>query len=205
MWILRESEFDKDTTMNNIVKIATALQQQTIPWNPSSLSRRIVQVFDKTAVPTLDKFSGHDEDYFTWQESTINMLGTARFGRFLDNDTIISKHPEVAESVFWQAQWIAQGMLDDKRLDPAPLWPILEDCYNRSLNLANVVLFDIPRLLNLRLDPDTTATKFISDFRYCLHRLCKNNACLLEDYYTLCFEPYSWSPSRMMILRWSGI
>jgi hypothetical protein len=150
----------------------------------------MVQVFDKKAVPTLDKFSGHDEDYFTWRESTINMLGTAGFGRFLDEDTMISRHPEVAESVFYslrgavhggQAQSIAQGMLDDKRLDPAALWSDLEDYYNTALNRANVVLFDIRKLLNLRLDPDTTATKFISDFRDCLQRLRKNNAHLTED------------------------
>ena len=184
----------RDTTMNDIVKKVTASQQKTITSTPSSPSRRSVQVFDKKAVPTLDKFSGHDEDYFTWQESTINMLGTAGFGRFLDDDTMISKHPEVAESVFYslrgavhggQAQSIAQGMLDDKQLDPASLWSDLEDYYNTALNRANVVLFDICCLLNLRLDPNTTATKFISDFCDCLQRLRKNNARLSEDNDTL--------------------
>ena len=184
----------RETTMNDIVKKVTASQQKTITSTPSSPSRRSVQVFDKKAVPTLDKFSGHDEDYFTWRESTINMLGTAGFGRFLDDDTMISKHPEVAESVFYslrgavhggQAQSIAQGMLDDKQLDPASLWSDLEDYYNTALNRANVVLFNIRRLLNLRLDPNTTATKFISDFCDCLQRLCKNNARLLEDNDTL--------------------
>ncbi len=49
------------------------------------------------------------------------------------------------------------------------------------MNRANVVLFDVRRLLNICLDPDSTATKFISEFRGCLQRLRKNNARLAED------------------------
>jgi hypothetical protein len=102
--------------------------------------------------------------------------------------------PEVAESVFCalrgavhggQAQSIAQGMLDEKRLDPTTLWSVLELYYNKALNRANVVLFDIRRLINTRLDPDTTATKFISENRECLQRLRKNNARLADDNDTL--------------------
>jgi hypothetical protein len=44
-----------------------------------------------------------------------------------------------------------------------------------------VVLFDIRRRLNIRLDPQTTATKFISDFCDCLQHLRKNNAWLSDD------------------------
>ena len=86
--------------------------------------------FDKKAVPNIDKFSGKDEDYFTWRESTINILGNAGFGRFLDESAMAVKHPEVAESVFYslrgavhggQAQSTAQGMLDDKQLLPEKL------------------------------------------------------------------------------------
>ncbi|KAI2497185.1 hypothetical protein MHU86_17333 [Fragilaria crotonensis] len=108
---------------------------------------------------------------------------------------VARKHPEVAESVFYalrggavhggQAQSIAQAMLDDKNLDPCELWAAIEGYYNTALNRANVVLFDIRRLLNIRLDPDTTATKFISDFRDCLQRLRKNNARLSDDSDTL--------------------
>jgi hypothetical protein len=52
------------------------------------------------------------------------------------------KHPEVAESVFYalqsvvhggQAQSIAHGMLDDKRLDPTALWIGIETCHNTAL------------------------------------------------------------------------
>jgi uncharacterized membrane protein len=49
-------------------------------------------------------------------------------------------------------------MLDDKRLDSIALWIGLETYYDTALNRANVVLFDIRRLLNIRLDPDTEAT-----------------------------------------------
>jgi hypothetical protein len=85
-----------------------------------------------------------------------------------------------------QAQSIAQGMLDNARLHSvAFLWSGLEEYYDTALNRANVVLFDIRRLLSLQLTPDTTATKFISDFLDCLQRLRKNNARLSDDTDTL--------------------
>lgn len=70
----------------------------TIPESPN---RRSVQLFDKKAVPTLGKFNCHDEDYFDWKESTINALGTAGLNRFLHDPAVISKHPEIAESVLY--------------------------------------------------------------------------------------------------------
>jgi hypothetical protein len=182
-------------TMNEIVSSVTASKRRvSSEGSAASPTRRAVQVFDKKAVPTLDKFSGHDEDYFTWKEATVNILGTAGFGRFLDDKSMSGKHPEVAESVFYalrgavhggKAQSIVQGMLDDKRLDPTALWIGLEAYYDTALNRANVVLFDIRRLLNIRLDPDTPATKFLSDFRNCLQRLRKNNARISDDTDTL--------------------
>ena len=181
-------------TMNDIVSSVTTSKQRSLTPAAQSPTRRAVQVFDKKAVPTLDKFNGHDEDYFTWKEATVNVLGTAGFGRFLTDPAMSAQHPEVAESVFYalrgavhggQAQSIAQGMLDEKHMDPSVLWTALESYYDTALNRANVVLFDIRRLLNIRLDPDNTATKFISDFRNCLQRLRKNNARLSDDSDTL--------------------
>ena len=192
----RIGQLTAETTMNDVVKsvVDSVNSPKATHSSPQSPSRRALQVFDKKAVPNIDKFSGKDEDYFTWRESTINILGTAGFGRFLDEGEMAVKHPEVAESVFYslrgavhggQAQSTAQGMLDDKQLLPEKLWAKLEEYYNTALNRANVVLFDIRRLLNIRLDPQTTATKFISDFRDCLQRLRKNNARLSDDNDTL--------------------
>ncbi|KAI2513043.1 hypothetical protein MHU86_1334 [Fragilaria crotonensis] len=184
-----------DTTMNDIVTgVSSSYRRVNTTGYPTSPSRNLVQVFDKKAVPTIEKFNGHDEDYFSWKESTINVPGTAGFSRFLDDKAVVSKHPEVAESVFYslrgavhggQAQSIAQSMLDDKNLDPSALWSALEDYYDTALNRANVVLFDIRRLLHLRLDPDTSASKFISAYRECLQRLRKNHARLSDDTDTL--------------------
>ena len=181
-----------DTTMNDIVKqVKKASGALSAPSsNLSSLSRHSVQVFDKTAVSTLDKFSGYDEEYFTWKESTINALGSAGFGLFLSETTVTTiKYPAVAKSVFYalrgaihggQAQSIAKGMLDD-----TTLWSRLEEYYDTALNRAHVVLREIRRLLNLRLTPDSTATKFISHCRDCLQRLRKSNARLSESSDTL--------------------
>ena len=183
-----------DSTMNDIVARVTAAKRRSYTTPTNSPTRRAVQVFDKKAVPTLEKFSGLDEDYFAWKEATVNVLGTAGFGRLLTDPDMSTKHPEVAESVFYalrgavhggQAQSIAQGMLDDTRLDPTTLWLALESYYDTALNRANVVLFDIRRLINIRLDPDNTATKFISEYRECLQRLRKNNAKIADDTDTL--------------------
>ncbi len=180
------------TTMDDIV--STVKRSATPTTSSSSPARKSVQVLDKNTVPTLDKFTGRDEDYFAWKESTINVLGAAGMGRFLTDKQMLAKHASVGESVFYalrgavhggQAQSIAQGMLDETRLDSVALWSGLEDYYDTALNRANVVLFDIRRLLSLRLDPDTTATKFISDFRFCLQRLRKNNARISDDTDTL--------------------
>jgi hypothetical protein len=76
-------------------------------------------------------------------------------------------------------------MLDDKNLDPSELWSALKEYYDTALNRANVVLFDIRRLLHLRLDPDNPASKFISAYRECLQRLRKNHARLSKDTDTL--------------------
>ena len=139
-------------------------------------------------MPTLDKFSGHNEDYFSWKEATVNVLGTAGIGRSYDNHSMSGKHPEVAESVFYalrgavhggQADLLAQGMLDGKCLNPAAFWIGLKTYYDTALNRANVVLF------NIRLDPDTTMSKFLLDYRDCIQRLRKNNEQIFDDTDTL--------------------
>ncbi|KAI2508499.1 hypothetical protein MHU86_5898 [Fragilaria crotonensis] len=52
-------------TMNEIViSVNTAHRQKMSPTSlPNSPSHRMVQIFDKKAVPTLEKFSGSDEDF----------------------------------------------------------------------------------------------------------------------------------------------
>ena len=52
-------------------------------------------------------------------------------------------------------------------------------------NHANVVLFEVKRLLSLRLDADVMPTKFIVDFNECLLWLKKNKDGLVTDTDTL--------------------
>jgi hypothetical protein len=161
---------------------------------PGSPSRKSVTVFDKNSVPELNKFSGNDEDYFEWRESTIDKLGSAGCFDFLVDEAMAGKHPSMSQSVFFSlrgavrgghAQSIAQALVDDKRNTPMALWSELESYYNTALNRANVVLFNIRRLISLRLTPDVAPTTFINDFKDCLQRLRKNNARLSEDNDTL--------------------
>ena len=128
-----------DSDLDDMMKqVKNASKQSTYKTSSpeSSPSHRSVQIFDKKAVPTLEKFSGRDEDYYTWRESTINILGTASYGGFVDDEDTPGQHPEVAKSVFYalraavhggQAQSIAQSMLDDKFYNPFTLWTGLED------------------------------------------------------------------------------
>ena len=54
-----------------------------------------------------------------------------------------------------------------------------------KFNHANVVLFEVKKLLSLHLDPNVVPTKFITDFNKCLLRLKKNKAGLAMDTDTL--------------------
>jgi hypothetical protein len=183
-------------TMDDVVGHLSKYTQKFSAQNAGSPSRRgpAVQVYDKKSLSTLDEFSGLDEDYFAWKDTTVNSMGIHGFGRFLNDASVTTKHPDIAESVFYslraavhggQAQYIAQAMVDENRLDPVALWSDLEAYYDTALNRANVVLFDVRRLLSIRLDPDVSGSKFVSDFRDCLQRLRKNNARLAEDTDTL--------------------
>ena len=145
-------------------------------------------------MPKLGKFSGLDEDYFSWKDTTVNLMGVHGFSVFLTNKDEVAKYPSIGQSVFYllrtavhggQAQSIAQSMVDDNALDPVALWSGLEEYYDTAVNRANVVLFDVRRLLSIRLDPDVTGSSFVSDFRDCLQRLRKNKAKLVEDKDTL--------------------
>ena len=65
----------KGITMTEIIRrvITVAKIELVEPAETvDSPSRRVVQVFDKKAVPSIEKFTGLDEDYFAWRKSTAN-------------------------------------------------------------------------------------------------------------------------------------
>ena len=135
-----------------------------------------------------------DEDYFAWKDATINSMGIYGFDIFLKNGAEVKKYPQVGQGVFnllraavhgRQAQSIAQAMVDEDKFDPVSLWSALESYYDTAVNRANVVLFDVRRLLSIRLDPDVSGSSFVSDFRDCLQRLRKHKARLADDTDTL--------------------
>ena len=164
------------------------------PARKSSSSSSSDSLYDKKNMPKLGKFNGLDEDNFSWNDSTVNLMGVHGFSNFLTDKDEVARHPSIGKSVFYllrtavhggQAQSIAQAMVGDNTLDPVALWHGLESYYDTDVNRANVVLFDVRRLLNIRLDPDVTGSSFVSDFRDCLQRLRKNKAKLAEDKDTL--------------------
>ena len=182
-----------DLTLDDVVGHLTASERKVS--NPGSTplnspSRSKVQIYDTKGIPTIEKFSGLDEDFFGWKAKTEDQMGTAGYSRFLTDEALPAKHVSVSEGVFHslrgalrdgQAHYMAQALVDDGKLDPVELWKKLEAYYDTALNRANVVLFDVRRLLNFRLTPDGTASKFITDFRVCLQRLRANKAKLADD------------------------
>jgi hypothetical protein len=191
----RFGPIDTANSMDGIVRVVGCGKQDMYPVSPGSPGRcRSDQMFYTIAAPTLETFSGLDEDYFEWRKSTINDLHNAGLDRFLHDPKMVERHPESAECVFYAlrgavhgglARWIAQGILDEKSLDPMKLWTSLEEYYNTSSNRAKVVLLDTYRLLKLRLDGSNTASEFISKFRIILKRLRKNDAKIARDFDTL--------------------
>ena len=150
--------------------------------------------YDKKNLPKLEKFSSLPEDYFTWKDATVTPLGIYGFDIFLKDDAEVAKYPGLWQSVLYliraavhggQAQSIAQAMVNEERFDPVKLWDGLGVYYNTAVNCANVVLFDVRKLLNLRLDPDISGSRFVSDFRDCLQLLRKHKAKLADDTDTL--------------------
>ena len=149
---------------------------------------------EKKTVPDLKEFTGKDEDYFSWRDSAVNDLGKAGLIRFTNDPSTVTKHPKMATSVFYALQAALQNgmasnfataLYDDNKCNPLNLWWNIEQWYDTLVNHANVVLFEVKKLLSLRRDPDVVPTKFIADFNECLLRLKKNKAGLATDTDTL--------------------
>ena len=148
----------------------------------------------KKSVPTVPKFSGVDEDFFTWRDNVINDLGKHGLGRYVLNDDAHSLSPDVSESVFYTLRGAlaeglasnhAQAMYDDSNFNHRELWVSLAAYYDTPVNRANINVYEIRRLFCLVLNESTAATTFIADMRTCLQRLKSHKAKIGEDLDTL--------------------
>ena len=145
---------------------------------------------EKKTVPDLNEFTGKNKDYFSWRDSAVNDLGKAGLICFTNDPSTVTKHLEMATSVFYAlraallngtASNFATALYDANMCSPLDLWRIIEQWYDTLVNRANVVLFEVKKMLSLCLDPDVVPTKFIADFNECLLRLKKNKAGLATD------------------------
>ena len=170
-----------------------AAPHKSDPRLPTSPPRASLHQEKKT-IPDSKEFTGKDEEYFSWQDSAVNDLGKAGLIRFITDPSMITKYPELATSVFYALQATLQNgmasnfataLYDDNKCNPLELWKNIEQWYDTLVNCANVVLFEVKKLLSLCLDPDIMPTKFIVDFNECLLRLKKNKAGLVTDTDTL--------------------
>lgn len=194
-WIVtfaRRGTLRPGISMREIMEeIATFSQQSDLSTKKTASSSSVV---DKKNIPKLDAFSGLDEDWHSWEVKTTDSLGRAGLARYLTDLSLGLANPEVAEGVFYALKQATNGghaanfaneMHVQGKREPATLWSGLAIYYDTAVNRANVTLFEIRRLLKLRLDPDTVPTKFISDFRECMLRLTQSKATLVQDTDTL--------------------
>ncbi|KAL7575092.1 hypothetical protein ACA910_000460 [Epithemia clementina (nom. ined.)] len=121
-------------------------------------------------------------------------MGQARLSIFLSDAAYVAKQNDLAVSVFYSvraalqdgtAANLATALYDKQQYDPLVLWVDIEKWYDTSVHRADVVLFEVKRLLNLCLDSNTHPPQFISDFRVCLLHLEKNKAGIATDKDTL--------------------
>ena len=91
----------------------------------------------------------------------MNDLGKAGLICFTNDPSTVTKQPEMATSVFYTLQAALQNgmasnfataLYDDNNCNPLNLWWKIEQWYDTSVNRANVVLFEVKKLLSLRLD-----------------------------------------------------
>ena len=145
----------------------------------------------------------------------MNDLGKAGLIRFTTDPSTVTKQPEMATSVFYTLRAALQNgtvsnfataLYDDNNCNPLDLWWNIEQWYDTLVNRANVVLFEVKKLLSLCLDPDIVPTKFIADFNECLLWLKKNKAGLATDMDTLralllvAIQDEQFEPVRDMIV-----
>lgn len=109
-------------------------------------------------VPELDTFKGTDEDSFGWMEDTLTKLGTVGLARYLSNRTTVLSNLKIAESVFYAlrqatmagvAKHVSEDLIQKGNCNPVDLWNDIERYYDCNVNKANVILFEIKRLLAL--------------------------------------------------------
>ncbi len=96
---------DTETTMNHIVHVieeakAGCTKGEEIVKNVG---------LDKKIVPTLEKFSGNDEDFYAFQDSKMNQLGQAGLSHYFTDADVMSRNKEVAEAVFYAIHSSLQG------------------------------------------------------------------------------------------------
>ena len=101
----------------------------------------------KKTVPALEKFTGQDEDYFTWRDTVINDLGRNGLGKFVLDKDAHHLYGGQSESVFYAlrsalsgglASSHADSLYEGKNYNPFALWKALREYYDTTLNRANV-------------------------------------------------------------------
>ena len=67
-------------------------------------------VYDKKNMSKLGKFTGLDEDYFAWKDSTVNLMGVHGFSNVLTDKDEVARHPSIGQSVFYLLRTAVHGL-----------------------------------------------------------------------------------------------
>jgi hypothetical protein len=124
---VKYGKLDTEMTMNHIVHVVKEAKAGSTKGEESVKKVGL----DKKIVPTLEKFSGNDKDFYAFQDSTMNRLGQAGLACYLTDANVVSSNKEFAEAVFYAILSLLQGgdacslamaLYDGKTLDPFWLW-----------------------------------------------------------------------------------
>lgn len=179
--------------MTDIIKIVDTVNTSNSSQTPSMITVPSQQPSRKT-VPELESLKGTDEDSFRWMKDTLTKLGTAGLARYLIDSALVVNNPDLAESFFYApmiatmaglAKHVSKDLMNQKIYDPVYLWANTENYYDVNVNKANVILYEIERLLALELNTSMAATEFINDYKDCLQRLRNVKGKIATDNETL--------------------
>lgn len=143
-------------------------------------------------IPKLPIFSGEDHDYEKWKRGVIEALATSRgLIAFIRDEDKVAQHPETAEGVFYCLSRAIRGglsasianeydlVLEDR--NPFKLRNALHAYYNTKTSAHTTMMNQIRRLINLKLEPGASATKFLEDWKDCVLRLQEVKATFVDD------------------------
>lgn len=145
-------------------------------------------------VPDLKSFSGAPEDYRNWADKTLDTLGRCLLDDYCKHQETVDANPKVAHGVFCAISaslrnGLAKSHVDELKaandFNPFKLWNKVEEYYNTPLNKTLTLISQMRRLMDLRLDGNTSPTSFITDWKDAVLKISEVNPDIGSNHHLL--------------------